>query len=570
MGCEQGKASEPVASDPPIAEAHARLPLNAKPHARAAEVTSGDISALQSDDLEQVRCALGALLLHGDNRPEVADAQARLRAERHVPLDWDMRTYCGGKHLEGGVGGRQGSTVVAYHQQPSHVVRAVQSLFDATYRKVYTRDRRGAPIPDRFIVKEVNRVMNDQVWREYVTKREEVRRRRAASRPAVPGGTLTMKHIAEERLTALPGLDPEVNEVWLFHGTTAAAATGIAENDFRLDYSGSNAGTLYGKGIYLAENVSKSDEYGEGPKGAVGEEVEMGYEAPRPPPGPPPPLIRESYLLICRSVLGRVNYSDEKRPDPDALRRSCTDGTYDSVLGDRLKINKTFRETVVYHDDQLYPEYIVKYERVYFHERFAEVYSQMLKRQQCGRFTGPTAEETEVLRSLWNVYAMPHMGKINKWQLLDLLMAIYQPPADEGADLDRTFEEWDTKKDGAIDWDEFLAEMTQRVRDGIESSGPERIAEIFRGMVERRSRGEFTGPDQNEKNVLLMVWYQYARNQRTIDKWQLLELLRAIKQPPENTGEDLDQTFREIDTKNDGVIDLDEFLAEVTQRVQDA
>merc|ERR1712007_264429 len=151
---------------------------------------------------------------------------------------------------------------------------------------------------------------------------------------------------------------------------------------------------------------------------------------------------------------------------------------------------------------------------------------------------------------------MPHMGKINKWQLLDLLMAIYQPPADEGADLDRTFEEWDTKKDGAIDWDEFMGEMTQRVRDGIESSGPERIAEIFRGMVERRSRGEFTGPDQNEKNVLLMVWYQYARNQRTIDKWQLLELLRAIKQPPENTGEDLDQTFREIDTKNDGVIDL--------------
>ena len=31
-----------------------------------------------------------------------------------------------------------------------------------------------------------------------------------------------------------------------------------AENDFRLDLTGTNAGTLYGKGIYLAENVSKS------------------------------------------------------------------------------------------------------------------------------------------------------------------------------------------------------------------------------------------------------------------------------------------------------------------------
>merc|ERR1719382_4439 len=91
------------------------------------------------------------------------------------------------------------------------------------------------------------------------------------------------------RPPALPGLDPEVNEVWLFHGTTREAAQGIAENDFRLDLTGSNAGTLYGKGIYLAENATKSDEYGEGPKGPAGEEQRAGYEAPRP--GKPPELL---------------------------------------------------------------------------------------------------------------------------------------------------------------------------------------------------------------------------------------------------------------------------------------
>ena len=38
----------------------------------------------------------------------------------------------------------------------------MQHLFDATYRKVYTRDRRGAPFPDGFRVKRVQRVLNDQ------------------------------------------------------------------------------------------------------------------------------------------------------------------------------------------------------------------------------------------------------------------------------------------------------------------------------------------------------------------------------------------------------------------------
>ena len=65
---------------------------------------------------------------------------------------------------------------------------------------------------------------------------------------------------------------------------------------------------------------------------------------------------------------------------------------------DRLKLNRTFREIIVYNDDHVYPEYIVKadffdmliedvlpvaqtnalslgqYERIFFHERFAKVY----------------------------------------------------------------------------------------------------------------------------------------------------------------------------------------------------
>lgn len=535
------------------------------------KATSGQ--GLESDDLESVRKALAAVYSRGAgsaNVPaNVAAAEARLRSERGLPEDWDLRAYCGGQLLEGGTGGRQASGVIAYQLQPASVNQAVQSLFDGTYRKVYTRDRRGAPIPDKFVVKDVHRVMNDQVWREYTDRKNKIRERCGSSKPTVPDGALTMNHITEKRLSALPSLDSSVNEVWLFHGTTKEASTGIAENDFRLDFSGSNAGTLYGKGIYLAENASKSDEYGEGPKGPANKEMERGFEAPRPPPGPPPPLVRESYILVCRSALGQVNYTDERQPDPDALQKSCLEGRYDSVLGDRLKTNGTFRETVVYNDDNVYPEYIVRYERIFFHERFAEVYEAMLKRKQAGRFKGPTKDELEVLKSLWNIFGMPNKGKINKWQLLDLLISICQPPLNEGPDLDATFQEWDTKKDGVIDWDEFLQEVIQRVNDSIGCSGPAKFADIYSDMLNRQKAGKFRGVTSDEEYVLKTMWYQYAKNGRNIDKWQLLELLKAINQPPANERGDLDETFQEIDTKRDGVIDYDEYIQEIQQRVKD-
>jgi hypothetical protein len=47
------------------------------------------------------------------------------------------------------------------------------------------------------------------------------------------------------------------------------------------------------------------------------------------------------------------------------LLRQIRDKRYHSLLGDREKCRKTFREFVVYDDDQVYPEFAVWYERVY-------------------------------------------------------------------------------------------------------------------------------------------------------------------------------------------------------------
>lgn len=424
------------------------------------------LAGLQSTDAEVVRLALAACPKHLETRQEALGAAQRLQRELHVPPDWNMFSYAKGDRLEGGMGGRRQSTVVRFDPQGRDVQDVLQKMFDATYRKVYTRDRRGAPIPDSFRIVEVYRILNDQVWREYSQKREEVRGRLQGKQPQVPEKPLAT---SLRGATVLPALDRGVNEQWLFHGTSLEGAMGIAENDFRLDLTGCNAGTLYGKGIYLAENVTKSDEYGEGPKGPAGEQEAMGFEV-KTPPGPPPELVRNSYILLCRSTLGEVFYTAEQRPNANALQKNCLAGHYDSVLGDRLKINNTFRELIVYSDDQVYPEYVVKYERIFFHERFADIYRAMLERKRRRQYRGPTPEEKEVLTSMWNVFAMPNKGTINKYQLLDLLKAIKQPPENEDDDLDATFNEWDLKKDGKIDLEEFLQEMHQRVNDEIDYS----------------------------------------------------------------------------------------------------
>merc|ERR1712146_350145 len=82
-------------------------------------------------------------------------------------------------------------------------------------------------------------------------------------------------------------LDKDAHEEFLFHGTNDVAAESITKGDFLVNLAGSNAGTLYGKGVYLAESVSKSDEYTM--------ENRSG----------------ERCILVCRAALGYVYYTDE-------------------------------------------------------------------------------------------------------------------------------------------------------------------------------------------------------------------------------------------------------------------
>ncbi|CAE6968072.1 Parp12 [Symbiodinium natans] len=103
--------------------------------------------------------------------------------------------------------------------------------------------------------------------------------------------------------------------------------------------AGSN-GTMYGKGLYFAENSTKADEYARDEPHGFFQDVFA--------------------LLLCRVCLGKFLYSEDRLDSAGAMAEA---GTIDSTVGDRTRSANTFREFAAYDPDQVYPEYVVLYSR---------------------------------------------------------------------------------------------------------------------------------------------------------------------------------------------------------------
>lgn len=222
----------------------------------------------------------------------------------------------------------------------SELLEELGSLLENSYKKVWTRDRKSTGInkvPDGYTLQRAMKNENFKDWRGYYLKRHMLAHQ-CTSKPFVQHRPLTEMSTS---LTQRHKLRPYVNEWFLFHGTSAAAAEEISRGDFTMTLAGSATGTLYGKGIYFSESVTKADEYAkEGPDGTC-------------------------CILVCRVVGGYVLYTDEVTPDPDRLQSSVISGAYDSILGDREKCRGTFREFVVFDADQIYVDYLLFYKRVF-------------------------------------------------------------------------------------------------------------------------------------------------------------------------------------------------------------
>jgi len=289
---------------------------------------------------------VAAKRLNATSLPEFGEAVQKYHEVKKLPAGWDV-----GKMVLH----REGDKMLAKNDIEDASVKAkFQQLLDLTHRKVYTRDRMGEAVPERLELVGVTVVTNDDLWGDYMARREAIRQELVADgddfvrytyeTTTTPAETTVEGERAESIAAALAAdfaepLLPEVNEVYMFHGTSAQAAASIAARDFRINLAGANAGTLYGRGIYFAENASKSDEYTR----PTGDNLR--------------------YMLLCRTVLGRAYYSDTKETDPRACEDACCRGRFHSVLGDRRKCRGTFREFIVFDEEQIYPNYILVYRR---------------------------------------------------------------------------------------------------------------------------------------------------------------------------------------------------------------
>jgi hypothetical protein len=237
---------------------------------------------------------------------------------------------------------RSGSNAVpaGLSPAPEALRELVQGLVDETWCKQSTRDR-GHQKVSQFEVVQVLQNGSADIWRSYCAKREELSRE--SCNPFQPrfGAVKTVTRRFEHALQEPRRQD--CNEFFLFHGTRPAAAQQICTSDFRIDLSGSNAGNLYGPGIYFAESSSKADEYAT--------DDEDG-------------LYKGLYaMLLCRVCLGNPAFSAEVAPDVVQLQKRLSNGECHSILGDRARAVGTYREFIIRDPRQAYPAFAVIYRR---------------------------------------------------------------------------------------------------------------------------------------------------------------------------------------------------------------
>merc|ERR1719331_2299133 len=167
----------------------------------------------------------------------------------------------------------------------------------------------------------------------------ELYRRYMERRSVYQGGTPMRAKTLEHGRHLNDRLDD--GEALLAHGTNPSSAMGILKNGFSLSAAGKSTGTMFGYGIYLAECVSKSDEYARDDNG-----------------GTYPGLMA---MLMCRSLVGNPYVVQDAG---DHVAAAKAEGM-DSVIGDRESKVGTYREFIFFDERQVLPEYAVIYKRQY-------------------------------------------------------------------------------------------------------------------------------------------------------------------------------------------------------------
>eukprot|EP00929_Paragymnodinium_shiwhaense_P037866 TRINITY_DN2008_c0_g3_i1.p1 TRINITY_DN2008_c0_g3~~TRINITY_DN2008_c0_g3_i1.p1 ORF type:complete len:931 (+),score=212.22 TRINITY_DN2008_c0_g3_i1:78-2870(+) len=223
------------------------------------------------------------------------------------------------------------NTVRCNHQE----LKSLQEIFDVTFKRVLTRDR----IYEYQVGVSEEMPFRLEVVHAFRCEHLELFRRFAERRKKYPGGL----HDRPKTLDAGAQINNRLaeGEAYLAHGTNPSSAMGILKTGFKLNHAGKGTGTMFGYGIYLAECVSKSDEYSREDNGGT-------Y-----------PGLRA--ILLCRCLVGKPHLVY----DPGDHVQTARSTGCDCVVGDREKKVGTYREFVFPDEAQVLPEYAVIYRRIW-------------------------------------------------------------------------------------------------------------------------------------------------------------------------------------------------------------
>ena len=256
--------------------------------------------------------------------------------------------------------------------------RALSRLLDTEGSHLgHGRDHSSPGSYDRLKLACAWRLEHPALWDKYTGAQQQILRDdKLLKRAHAPrAGGLPVKTEAAAR--GLPGsLRADVAEAVLLHGTGPAVLLNILSTGPNERFSGSNAGTMYGDGTYLAEDAGKTDQYCK-----IDERYDAGSELHKRlyahgvhHPG------RVFYVLVCRVALGhhvRTNQSGNRAKSMDggapifpvSFRELATVPNvsppvhYHALLADVLSAGKRYREFIVFHSEYLYPEYVIAYQR---------------------------------------------------------------------------------------------------------------------------------------------------------------------------------------------------------------
>mmetsp|Transcript_151094 Transcript_151094/g.384027 ORF Transcript_151094/g.384027 Transcript_151094/m.384027 type:complete len:363 (+) Transcript_151094:3-1091(+) len=186
-------------------------------------------------------------------------------------------------------------------------------------------------------VKRLNvwRVENTKLWRRYRNKAEELgttlRQRKEVPTSLSPRVSRLDDPTLPRCLHWWESFDHELNEVYLWHGTTKEKAEAIAMHG--MDPRVSRLSGMFGAGLYFAENSCKSGQYAAKDSN------------------------NSHWFFLCRVMLGNPWITGSAMPD---IRREPNG--YDSVVYKPWLFSTIghHREFVVYDGNQVYPEYLVE------------------------------------------------------------------------------------------------------------------------------------------------------------------------------------------------------------------